>query len=122
MISLKKTLVIGASENPERYSCLAVKKLLAYNYHVIALGNKAGIINGTVIETEKLPFADIDTITLYVNPTLQKNYYDYIFSLQPNRIIFNPGTENDELALLAAEKNILTIEACTLVMLSTNQY
>jgi uncharacterized protein len=121
-MSIKKTLVIGASENPERYSCMAVKKLIAYNFPVIALGNKAGTINDVVIETEKLLYTDIDTVTLYINPLLQKNYYDYIFSLQPKRIIFNPGTENEELALLAAEKNITTIEACTLVMLSTNQY
>lgn len=118
----KKTLVLGASENSARYSNLAVKKLLAHNQPVVALGKKTGSINNTVIETDKKPFENIDTVTLYLNPTNQKEYYDYIFSLHPRRIIFNPGTENEELAELAEKKGITTQEACTLVLLSTNQY
>ncbi len=118
----KKTLVIGASENPARYSNLAVKKLTANNHPVIALGKKAGSINGNIIETEKKQFDDIDTVTLYLNPTHQKEYYDYILSLHPKRIIFNPGTENDELVALAQQNNIIAQEACTLVLLSTGQY
>ena len=118
----KKTLVIGASTNPERYSYLAVQKLTAYEHPVVALGLKKGLIGNTEIETERKPFEQIDTVTLYINPFHQKDYYNYILSLEPKRIIFNPGTENDELAELAGKNNIETVEACTLVLLSTGQY
>jgi uncharacterized protein len=118
----KKTLVIGASDNESRYSNMAVKKLLFNQQPVIALGKKAGSINGVTIQTEKESFEGIDTVTLYVNPTHQQEYYDYIFSLKPKRIIFNPGTENEDFAQLAAEKGIEIQEACTLVMLNTGQY
>jgi uncharacterized protein len=121
-MAAKKTLVLGASENPERYSNLAVKKLLANNHPVIAWSKRKGSIGTTVFETEKKPFDNIDTVTLYVNPTHQKEYYDYIFSLHPKRIIFNPGTENEELVELAQREGIATQEACTLVLLSTGQY
>lgn len=118
----KKTLVIGASANPQRYSHMAVQKLNAYKHPVVALGKRAGKIGTTVIETEHKDFADIDTISLYLNPLRQKEYFDYIVSLHPKRIIFNPGTENDELSELAKQNGIAVEEACTLVMLSTNQY
>lgn len=118
----KKTLVIGASENPARYSNLAVNKLTAHQHPVAALGAKKGTIGSTPIETEKKPIEDIDTVTLYLNPLRQKEYYDYILSLHPKRIIFNPGAENDELAKLAQSKGIKVQEACTLVLLSTGQY
>ena len=75
----------------------------------------------TVLNRAK-QWKDIDTVTLYLNPVNQKEYYDYILSLKPQRIIFNPGAENEELAELATKKGILPVEACTLVMLSTNQY
>jgi uncharacterized protein len=118
----KKTLVIGASENPQRYSYLAVQRLSAHNHPVIALGLRPGKIGNTPIETEHRNFDAVDTVTLYLNPARQKEYYDYILSLHPKRIIFNPGTENDELYGLAQAKGIEVQEACTLVMLSTNQY
>lgn len=118
----KKTLVIGASENPERYSHLAVEKLMAHKHTVVAIGLKKGNIGTTLIETEKILFTDIDTVTLYINPTLQPAYYEYIFSLHPRRIIFNPGSENKELAKQATLKGIIAQEACTLVLLSTGQY
>ena len=118
----KKTLVIGASENPERYSYLAVQRLNANKHPVIALGKRTGKIGDTIIETEHKPFENIDTVTLYLNPQSQQEYYDYILSLHPKRIIFNPGTENDELYDLAKSKGIEVQEACTLVMLSTHQY
>jgi predicted CoA-binding protein len=118
----KKTLVIGASTNPERYSYLAVQRLTANQHPVVALGLKKGSIGNTEIETERKPFEQIDTVTLYVNPLHQKDYYNYILSLQPKRIIFNPGTENDELVKKAHQKDIETLEACTLVLLSTGQY
>ena len=118
----KTTLVIGASANPSRYSYLAVQKLGAHHQPVIALGIKKGMIGNTEIETEKKAFENVGTVTLYLNPLRQKDYYDYILSLQPQRIIFNPGTENEELFHLAQQKGIKTMEACTLVLLSTGQY
>ena len=118
----KKTLVIGASANPSRYSYLAVQRLSANQHPVLALGIRKGSIGNIEIETEKKSFEQVDTITLYVNPTRQKEYYDYILSIQPKRIIFNPGTENDELWELAEQKGIEVMEACTLVLLSTGQY
>lgn len=118
----KKTLVLGASNNPQRYSFLAVQKLMANQQPVVALGNKAGNIGNTIIETEQKPFADIDTVTLYLNPSRQKDYYQYILSLHPKRIIFNPGTENDELYDMATAAGIQVQEACTLVLLGTGQY
>jgi len=118
----KKTLVLGASDNPSRYSFLAIQRLRSHGHPVVALGRRntkvADVPVGTLLE----PFTGIDTVTLYLNPQRQQEYYNYILSLQPKRIIFNPGAENDELAELAMQKGIVTKEACTLVMLSTNQY
>jgi len=118
----KKTLVLGASDNPARYSNLAIKRLRRYGHPVVAIGKKLTRIEDVEIEKEKKPFTDIDTITLYLNPVRQQGYYDYILSLKPKRIIFNPGAENDELAALAKQHNIQPLDACTLVLLSTNQY
>ena len=118
----KKTLVLGASENPTRYSFLAVNKLIAYGHPVNAIGKRPGRIGDTVIGTEQIHMDDIDTVTLYLNPLNQQPYYDYILSLHPKRIIFNPGAENEELAGLAVKNGIRTLEACTLVLLSTGQY
>ncbi len=122
MKALKKTLVIGASDNPSRYSFLAINKLRQHQHEVVAIGNKKGTVAGVDITTEMEPVDDIDTVTLYINPRLQPAYYNYILSLKPRRIIFNPGTENAELQELAVDNGIQPLEACTLVMLSTNQY
>ena len=121
-MSAKKTLVIGASENKQRYSNLAVRRLLAHHHPVVAIGKRPGMIEDTEIITVQKPMDDIDTVSLYLNPLNQKPYYDYILFLKPRRIIFNPGTENEELELLAKNNGIKTLEACTLVMLSTSQY
>lgn len=118
----KKTLVLGASENPARYSYLAMKRLSAHQHPVVALGKRAGVLNGIPIEKEKKDWTGIDTVTLYLNPQNQKQYYDYLMSLKPRRIIFNPGTENEELYALAKKNGIQVQEACTLVLLSTGQY
>jgi predicted CoA-binding protein len=118
----KKTLVLGASENPSRYSHLALQRLQSYQHPVVAIGKHKGMVGNTFIETEKKDWKDVDTVTLYLNPVNQKEYYDYILSLKPNRIIFNPGAENEELAKLATTRGIQPVEACTLVMLATNQY
>ncbi|MEP6949636.1 MAG: CoA-binding protein [Ginsengibacter sp.] len=118
----KKTLVLGASVNPARYSYLAVNKLQAKGHEVIAIGKREGKAGQVQVETEVKDINDLDTVTLYLNPVNQKQYYDYIFSLHPKRIIFNPGAENEELSSMAKEKGILAQEACTLVLLSTGQY
>ena len=122
MPEVKKTLVLGASDNPGRYSYLAVHRLRGKGHPVVAIGKKTGKVADVEIQKGEQPASDIDTVTLYLNPMHQKNYYDYIVSLRPRRIIFNPGTENDELAVLAEQNGIKTLEACTLVMLSTGQY
>jgi uncharacterized protein len=122
MTPQKKTVVLGASENPSRYSYLAVNKLLAHQHPVVAIGKKEGNINATPIIINQPTLTDIDTVTVYLNPIHQKAYYDYILSLHPKRIIFNPGAENDELATLAVNNGIEPVEACTLVLLSTGQY
>ena len=118
----RKTLILGASSNPDRYSYLALKKLKANKHSVVALGKRKGNVDGINIETEQKNVEDIDTITLYLNANNQKPFYDYILSLHPRRIIFNPGAENEELTALASQNNIKTLEACTLVLLSTGQY
>jgi len=118
----KKTVVLGASDNPSRYSYLAVERLTRQGYPVVAVGRKEGKVGDTNIITGHPEEKDIDTITLYLSPLHQKDYYDYILSLHPKRIIFNPGAENDELVDLAKEHKIEPIEACTLTMLATGQY
>ena len=117
----KKTLVLGASENPSRYSFLAINKLRRNGHPVVAIGRKAGKVQDVEFSKER-PQTDVDTVTLYLNPQHQKEYYDYIVSLKPRRIIFNPGPENDELISLAEQNGIEPVEACTLVLLSTGQY
>ncbi|MCA0153806.1 CoA-binding protein [Winogradskyella vincentii] len=118
----KTTLVLGASLKPERYSNIAINRLRDKDYEVKAFGLKPGEVNNVPIDTELISYNDIDTITLYLNPTRQKFYYDYIISLSPKRVIFNPGTENPELYKLLEENNIEVEVACTLVLLATNQY
>ena len=122
MNSKKKTLVLGASDNPARYSYLAIHRLRNHGHPVVAVGRRNTHVADVPVEKEKKPFDEVDTVTLYLNAGHQKEYYDYILSLKPRRIIFNPGAENDELSALAKKNNIEPLEACTLVMLSTNQY
>jgi len=117
-----KTLVLGASEDPGRYSNLAIRRLVRTGHPVLAIGKKAGNVEGVEILTAPVTTDEIDTVTLYLNPLHQQPYYDYIVSLKPKRIIFNPGAENEELEQLAQKEGIEPIEACTLVMLSTGQY
>ena len=98
-----KTLVIGASDNPARYSNMAIRSLRQHGHEVVAIGRKKTQVGDVPVEKETKKRDDIDTITLYLNPTHQEEYYDYFLSLQPRRIIFNPGTENNELERLASE-------------------
>tara|TARA_R100001369_G_scaffold36196_2_gene61584 strand:- start:30779 stop:31141 length:363 start_codon:yes stop_codon:yes gene_type:complete len=118
----KKTLVLGASLNPTRYSNLAIGRLVRKNVETVAIGLREGTVNGVTINSEMIDFEGIDTITLYLNAKRQEAYYDYIIDLQPKRVIFNPGTENPVLYDLLRKNNIQFENACTLVMLSTNQY
>lgn len=118
----KKTMVLGASDNPSRYSFLAINKLRAYRHPVVAIGRKPGVVGDTAIETTMPSETEVDTVTLYLNPTNQQPYYDYILGLQPKRIIFNPGTENPELMQRARQQGIEPVAGCTLVMLATGQY
>ncbi|WP_103071246.1 CoA-binding protein [Aquimarina sediminis] len=118
----KKTLVLGASLNTKRYSNFVIHKLVAHNYEVIAVGLKKGEIAGVKVKTDTQNIENIDTVTLYLNPIRQQPYYDFIISLKPRRVIFNPGTENPELYQKLDAAGIKTEVACTLVLLSTNQY
>ena len=119
---MKRTLVLGASLNPSRYANLVTHRLLAKGEEVYAVGNRAGSIAGLHISTQKIMIQDLDTITLYLNPKRQKEYYNYIIALQPKRVIFNPGSENPELYKLLDDNEIPYELACTLVLLGTNQY
>ncbi|GAA3626815.1 CoA-binding protein [Flavivirga jejuensis] len=118
----KKTLVLGASLKPNRYSNYAIQRLVANKVEVVAFGLKKGVVSGIEIVTELLPYKNLHTVTLYLNSKRQKDYYNYIVSLKPERVIFNPGTENPEFYKLLKENDIPFEAACTLVLLSTNQY
>lgn len=119
---MKKTLILGASTDPSRYSYLAAHRLVEKGHTIVNVGLKTGEVAGVSIEKPELIHTDLDTITLYLSPKNQIPYYDYILNSKPKRIIFNPGTENSELESLAEAQGIETTEACTLVLLSTGQY
>ncbi|WP_435137901.1 CoA-binding protein [Formosa sp. A9] len=118
----KKTLVLGASLNPVRYSNMAINRLVSAKHETLAIGLRQGEVAGVQIDTALQPYKNVHTITLYLNPKRQTEYYDYIIALQPKRVIFNPGTENPELYALLKSNGIHFEVACTLVLLSTNQY
>ncbi|MDT0555115.1 CoA-binding protein [Patiriisocius hiemis] len=119
---MKKTLVIGASLKPSRYSNIAIGRLVSSGHNVKAIGLREGEVSGVTISTKKESFKDIDTVTLYLNAKRQVEYYKYVITLEPKRVIFNPGTENPEFYSLLKDNNIEVEVACTLVLLSTNQY
>jgi predicted CoA-binding protein len=120
--SNKKTVVLGASSNPSRYSYLAIQQLRAHDHDVVAVGKRAGKVKDVDIITDHVPETEVDTVTLYLNPKNQVEYYEYILDMRPKRIIFNPGTENPELIKAASMNQIEPVIGCTLVMLSTGQY
>lgn len=121
-MKIKKTLVLGASENPARYSYMAINSLVRHGHPVVAVGHKEGRVAGVDIVKSPDDFEEVDTITLYLNPKNQEQYYDYILGLNPERVIFNPGTENPALMRMLRERGVKPEVACTLVMLSTGQY
>jgi len=117
-----KTLVYGASTNPQRYSYTAIHRLRHYGHEVVAIGIREGAVNDIKLLTGHPELKDIHTITLYLGSSRQSDHIDYLLSLSPQRIIFNPGTENHHFAQQATANNIEVLEACTLVLLSTGQY
>ncbi|WP_405395912.1 CoA-binding protein [Maribacter sp. Asnod2-G09] len=119
---MKKTLVFGASLKPNRYSNLAIHRLVDSGVETLAYGLREGEVSGVNISNNLDKISDIHTITLYINPKRQEEYYNSIISLGPKRVIFNPGTENPELYKLLENSNIEVDVACTLVLLSTGQY
>ena len=119
---VKKTLVIGASENPDRYSNKAINALVSHNHEVVAIGLRAGEVAGVSFNSEKKAFENVDTVTLYIGPQNQPEYYKYILSLKPQRVIFNPGAENPEFIAKLESAGIYPEIACTLVLLATGQY
>ena len=120
----KKTLVLGASLKPERYSNIAINMLLEFKHEIVAFGLRKGFVNNVEIITdlEHKSIRDIHTVTLYLNAKRQKEYYAFLINLKPVRVIFNPGTQNKELENLLHENRINTEDACTLVLLRTDQY
>jgi predicted CoA-binding protein len=118
----KKTLVIGASTKPERFSNKAIQLLREYGHEVVALAKRAGQVDGVPIQTEFPAAEDIHTVTMYLGAKRQLEYYEQLINLKPERVIFNPGAENPELKEKLESAGIETVENCTLVMLRTNQF
>ncbi|MBN2682947.1 MAG: CoA-binding protein [Bacteroidales bacterium] len=119
----KKTLVIGASIKPERYSYKAVKSLLEHGHEVVAIGAKEAELDSVKIHKTPIAFENVDTVTMYISEKFQPEYYDYIIKkIAPKRVIFNPGTENDEFAQMLEKSGIKVEIACTLVLLSIGEY
>jgi predicted CoA-binding protein len=121
---MKKTVIIGATPNPSRYAYIASEMLTEYDHEIIPIGIKSGEVFGkTILNIRNNPeVIDVDTVTLYIGPQHQEEWYEYILSLKPKRIIFNPGTENPNFEKQAEAAGIEVVEGCTLVMLRSNQY
>ncbi len=121
---LKKTVIIGATTNQSRYAYLVASMLHEYKIDFVPVGIKVGEVFGKEILNiaTKPMITDVHTVTLYIGPQHQPEWYDYIISLNPKRVIFNPGTENEEFEKILQEKSIDTLEACTLVLLRSNQF
>lgn len=117
-----KTIVMGASTKPDRYSNKAVKMLTDYKHEVVAIGNRQGNIDDIQIIKGKPNISDVHTVTMYLNRSRQTEYFDYIISLNPKRVIFNPGTANPEFEKLLKNNNIEIVNACTLVLLSIGEF
>lgn len=121
---MKKTVIIGATTNPQRYAYIAADMLTDYKHEIVPVGIKKGEVMGKpILDLRQKPEVEgVDTVTLYVGPQKQPEWYDYILNLNPKRIIFNPGTENPELKEKAKQNGIETVNGCTLVMLRSNTY
>jgi uncharacterized protein len=123
-VKTKKTVIIGATTNPSRYAYLAAGMLKEYHHEIIPIGIKKGVVYGaSILDINQRPkVSDVDTVTLYIGPQHQPEHYEYILSLKPRRVIFNPGTENPEFEKMVEESGAQAWEACTLVLLRSNQY
>jgi len=121
---MKKTVIVGATDNRSRYAYIAAQMLTEYEHEIVPIGIKIGKIFGNEILDirQKPPMEDVDTVTLYIGPQHQPEWYDYLIGLKPKRIIFNPGTENSEFEKMAEEAGIEVLEACTLVMLRSRHF
>lgn len=121
---MKRTVIVGATPNSARYAWIAAEMLTDFEHEIIPIGIKKGIVMGKEIADirQKPTISDVDTITLYIGPQHQPEWYEYLLNLKPKRIIFNPGTENREFEKLAQANGVEVIEGCTLVMLRTHQY
>lgn len=120
----RTVLVVGATENPDRYAYLATNRLLDKGFEVKLLGLKEGQVRGIPIQTGHPEFEGLDTITLYVGPANQErtDLIEYLIGLRPKRIVFNPGTENYDFETRAQKAGIEPVEGCTLVMLNSGQF
>lgn len=119
---MRRTLVFGASTNPDRYSYRAIKRLSDHGHDVLAIGGRSGKVGDIEILTGHPELDNIDTITIYMNAYRLQEHEEYLLSLNPNRIIFNPGAENRHFAYKARAQGAETLDACTLVMLSVGEY
>lgn len=119
---MKKTVVLGATTNPTRYAHTAVHRLLSAGHEVVPVGIKKGDVAGLTIQNDRPVVEDVDTVTLYIGPRHQPEWYDYVLGLNPKRIIFNPGTVNQEFMQMAESRGIVAEDACTLVLLSLGSY
>ena len=121
---MSKSVVVGASTNPARYSYMAIHRLISQGFEVVPLGVRKGMIaNLEILDLVQKPQIEgAETITMYINPQRQEDYIDYLIGLNPKRIIFNPGTENKDFFQYAENQGIEVLNACTLVMLSASQY
>ena len=119
---IMKTLVLGASEKEDRYANKAVRLLREYDHEVVAVGRSAGRIGDVVIQTGQPKVEGVDTVTLYLGPHFQAGIVDYVIGLKPRRVIFNPGTENPYFQQTLEAAGIAPMEACTLVLLRTDQF
>ncbi len=120
---MENVAVIGASPKQERYSNKAIRLLAEYNHNPIPIAPKHEEIEGRKVyqSLEDIP-EKIDTVTLYLGPARQKSIISDIVKLAPKRVVFNPGTENKAVYKQFKKANIDVVEACTLVLLKTNQY
>lgn len=118
----KKTVVLGASPNPARYSFKAVKSLLRYGHDAVAVGFRPGVIYDKFIQRGMPEIQGVHTIALYIGPERQQEYHDYIISLQPKRVIFNPGTVDEPYMEKLRNRGIEVVEGCTLVMLDDGDF
>lgn len=119
----QRVVVLGASDNPERYSNMAVNRLLENGHSVVPVHPKLERIGELTVTPDLGDVAGpVDTVTVYVSPGVSSTMTDRLIALAPVRVIFNPGAENPELEAALAAHGIETLRACTLVLLSTGQF